>query len=159
LKAIDWLNGAPQPVGAAFPVNASSFLLNGGNLAVDQVGNVLVWNGAEAKLYAFAPGGASGVSPAVVVGPAAASLLLFGSDGTLYAPAPSNTANRMLWAIVPQYTLVDSSSATISSPTHLRVEGTVNKDTTLGANGNVIVGAEFKVKQGATLTVRTNGPQ
>jgi hypothetical protein len=159
LKAIDWLNGDAEPVGATFPVNASSFLLNGGNLAVDQAGNVLVWNGAEAKLYAFAPGGASVVSAALVVGPADASLMVFGSDGTLYAADAPNAANRTLRAIVPQYTLIDSSSATISSPTHLRVEGTVNKDTTLTASGSVLVGADFKVKQGKTLTVRTNGPK
>jgi hypothetical protein len=54
--------------------------------------------------------------------------------------------------------LPDGQSGNISSPTNLRVEGTVDKDTKLSAGGNVTVGAEFKVKQGATLSVKTNVP-
>ena len=154
LKAIGWLTGSVQPVGTEFRVDDSSYLLNGGNLAIDQTGNILVWNGTEAKLYAFSPAGPSGVSPAVLAGLAADSLLLFGSDGTLYAPASSNSANRMMRAILPQYTLIDSSNAIISSPTNLRVDGTVNKATTLSAPGSVFLGSGFTVKQGATLTVK-----
>jgi len=165
LQAIDWLNGKPVSVGTDFPVGKSPYLLNGGNLAVDKSGSVLVWNGAEAKLYAFAPGGASNVKPGVVAGPTAdvpgpiaETLLLFGSDGTLYAPGPANANDRALKALLPQYMLVDSANSTISSPTHLRVLGAAN-NVTLSAGGSVFVGPEFKVKQGGTLTIRTNVPQ
>ncbi len=77
--------------------------------------------------------------------------LYFGTDGTLYANAPGD----VLRAIVPQYTLSANSAAKITSPTHLRVDGEVVKDTELKAGGSVLLGTGFKVKQGATLKITT----
>jgi hypothetical protein len=158
LKAIDWLTGSSQSVGNAFQVNASSYLPTGGNLAIDKAGNVLVWDGAEPKLYAFGSS-AAGFASSALTGVKNNSRLLFGADGTLYAAEPGNAANRVLRAILPQYTLANSSGPSISSPTHLRVDGTVDKDTKLTAGGSVTVGGDFKVKQGSTLSVKTNVPQ
>ena len=163
LKALAWLAGSEQTATPSFAVSDSSDLLNagsnGGSLAIDKDGNVLVWNGTDLKLYVFKPSGSVTELPlAPSSGITVGSRVLFGSDGTLYAVDSTNTASRTLRAIVPQYTLADSSSPILSSPTHLRVDGTANKDTTLSASGNVIVGAEFKVKPGASLTIRTNVP-
>ena len=149
--AIDWLTGSTSPVPAAFTVAASPYLLNGGNLAMDQDGNIFVWNGAgsEPGLYAFGPA-LSGLLASPDNGIPAKTQLYFGSDGTLYA---NGVDGRVLRAIVPQYTLDTDSGVDISSPTHLRVVGSVNKDTTLAAGGTVFLGNGFAVKRGATLRI------
>jgi hypothetical protein len=163
LTAIDWLVGTPQPKSPTFPVAASSDLLNignnGGSLAVDQAGNVFVWNGTDVKLYSFTPSGSVAELPlATASGLTVGSRLAFGSDGTLYVADSSNSASRTLRAIVPQYTLVNNSNPTISSPTHLRVDGTVDKAATLSAPGSVFLGNGFTVKRGATLTIKQPKP-
>ena len=71
-------------------------------------------------------------------------------DVSLYA----NNEDNALFAILPKYTLgAKTKNTTIYSPTHLRVDGIVEKNTTLSAGGNVLLGNGFKVKQGFTLKI------
>jgi hypothetical protein len=149
LNAIDWFTGikTAAPGGG---VGDSTFLLNGGNLVVDQEQSVFVWNGAPRQ------DSISGFNSSLteilikVDGLEPESQLFFGTDGTLYA----GKKKAVLRAIIPQYTLDTESSATLSSPTHLRVVGTVAKNTTLSAPGSVLLGDGFTVKHGATFTVK-----
>jgi hypothetical protein len=78
--------------------------------------------------------------------------LFFGNDGTLYA---QGVDDGILRAIVPQYTLGADTGTDISSPTHLRVDGTVGRATTLKAGGSVLLGPGFTVQKGATLKIST----
>jgi hypothetical protein len=156
LKAVNWLNGATTDVTPLLKP-ASPYLLSGGNLTTDEAGNRYVWNGAaDGGLYAF------GAAFNGLLNPSAAGVIpvrtqfYFGGDGTMYA---NDIDGRTLWAVVPQYTLGADSGANIYSPTHLRADGTVTKDTTLAAGGSVILGADFKVRQGTTLTIRTGAPR
>jgi hypothetical protein len=50
------------------------------------------------------------------------------------------------------------SAADIFSPTHLRVYGTVDKNTTLSAGGTVTIGGDFKVEEKKTLKISTGVP-
>ena len=135
LTGIDWLTGATKAMASTFAVGDSPYLLVGGNLASDQTGNRFVWNGAGTiGLYTFGTA-FSGLLPSSASGIPMQAQLFFGSDGTLYA----NTVDgdRVLRAIVPQYTLSANSKADISSPTHLWVDGVVDtgKATVLKAAG------------------------
>jgi hypothetical protein len=161
LMDIDWQNLSAEPIGK-FPVENPKYLLNGGNLVVDQAGNIIVWDGADPKFYVgLAKEGKMAVLPfAEKHGITMGSRLLFGTDGTLYAADPAIANNRHLRAVFPQYTLSATLNGTITSPTHLRVIGTVaqndaqNAETTLSARGSVFLGAGFTVQQGATFTVK-----
>jgi hypothetical protein len=151
LVEIDWLTGSTRAV-----VNA---LEGGGHLAADRDGNVLAWKGSGAKVSAFTAAGSVVELPlATSSSPADVSGLTFGTDGTLYAPDRRDTASRTLWVIIPQYTLANGSSATIDSPTHLRVDGSTDHNVTLTAGGNVILGEGFGIQRGATLAIGT-GPR
>ena len=142
-------NGQTAP---QITVAETSDLWSGGNLAMDTKGNIFFWEngifygyGNDNQLFARKlPGLPSSVE------------LLFGSDGTLYL---QDSRIGSLSALIPSYQLPNAQSANISSPTNLRVEGTVDKDTRLSAGGSVTLSTEFKVKQGSTLSVRTNVPQ
>ena len=142
-------NGQTAP---QITVTATSELWSGGNLAMDAKGNVFFWE--NGTFYGY--GGATRLFARTLAGLPSAVELLFGSDGTLYL---QDSKIGSLSALVPSYQLPNAQGANISSPTHLRVEGTVDKDTKLTAAENIAVGAEFKVKQGTTLTVKTNVPQ
>jgi hypothetical protein len=139
-----------------FAVGDSPYLLNGGNLASDQAGTRLVWNGAgEVDLFAF--GSAfSGRLHSSAGGIPMPAQLLFGGDGTLYANTVGG--DRVLRAIVPQYTLSAGSDANIYSPTHLWVDGLAGQTTELKAAGNVLLGPGFTVRQGATLRIANGMP-
>jgi hypothetical protein len=156
LTGIDWLTGATRAMAPTFAVGDSAYLLNGGNLASDQSGTRFLWNGAgEVDLFAF--GSAfSGRLHSAASGIPEQAQLLFGGDGTLYANTVEG--DRVLRAIVPQYTLSADSDANIYSPTHLWVDGHAGKETVLKAAGNVLLGPGFTVRQGATLKVATGTP-
>lgn len=148
-----WNAVSATPGGPSFTVAINSYLQLGGNLAVDEGGHALVWNqnGAESKLYALGT-----VEPLSATLNVSGDALLFGTDGTLYAADPTNAEIRKLRAILPSYTMGKTPGSQISSPTHLRVGGVVDKTTTLSAGGSVLLGKGFKVKNGTTFTVRTN---
>jgi hypothetical protein len=133
-------------------VAETSELWSGGNLVMDTKGNIFFWE--NGIFYGY--GGAHQLFAHSLAGLPSGVELLFGSDGTLYL---QDSKIGSLSALIPAYQLPNAQSGNISSPTHLRVEGTVDKDTRLSAGGNVTVGPEFKVKQGSTLTVKTNVPQ
>ncbi len=133
-------------------VAETSELWSGGNLVMDTKGNVFFWE--NGIFYGY--GGATQLFARKLDGLPSSVELLFGSDGTLYL---QDSKIGSLSALIPSYQLPNAQSGDISSPTHLRVEGAVDKDTRLAAGGNVTVGPEFKVKQGTTLTVKTNVPQ
>lgn len=163
LKAINWLSGSAHSQAPSFSVAASPDLLNiasnGGVLGVDKHGAVFVWDGNGVKLYVFTPQGSVAALPlAASSGFTVGSRLAFGSDGTLYLADAGNAANRTLRAIVPQYTLEKVSAEKIFSPTHLRVDGIVDKNTELTAPGSVFLRDGFTVKQGVTLTVKQPKP-
>ncbi len=132
-------------------VAETSELWSGGNLAMDAKGNIFFWE--NGIFYGY--GGAAQLFARNLAGLPSGVELLFGSDGTLYL---QDSKIGSLSALIPSYQLPNTQSANISSPTNLRVEGTVDKDTRLSAGGNVTVSAEFKVKQGSTLSVKTNVP-
>jgi hypothetical protein len=115
-----------------------------------------VWNGAgEVDLFAF--GSAfSGRLHSSAGGIPMPAQLLFGGDGTLYANTVEG--DRVLRAIVPQYTLSAGSDANIYSPTHLWVDGLAGQTTVLKAAGNVLLGPGFTVRQGATLRIANGTP-
>ena len=137
----------------AFVVGEASELWSGGNLAMDKKGNIFFWE--NGKFYGYTAGSTQLFARNLDGLPSSAQLL-FGSDGTLYL---QDSKIGTLSALIPSYQLPNAQSINFSSPTHLRVEGTVDKEkTTLSAGGNVTLGGEFKVKQGATLTVKTNVP-
>jgi hypothetical protein len=119
--------------------------LAGGNLATDKDGNIFVWNGDTKTHF-------RGFTPLLEVlfredlsikhlkenrdkNLQPKSNLFFGTNGTLCAGAIG--AKLDLRAILPQYTLGANSSADISSPTHLQVDGTATNDKswTLSARG------------------------
>jgi hypothetical protein len=157
LTAIDWLTGTIKPMAPTFAVGDSPYLLVGGNLASDQTGNRFVWNGAgDNGLFTFGTA-FSGLMKSSASGIPMKAQLFFGGDGTLYASTVDG--DRVLRAIVPQYTLSADSDANISSPTHLRVDGPAGKTTVLKAAGSVLLGPGFTVKQGATLTISTGNPK
>lgn len=141
-------------------IEDASWLWSGGNLAMDSKGNVIFWE--NGTLYGYEAGNKRLFAQQVNRGlPDAEKLptklqMLFGSDGTLYA---QDSSNGTLFALIPSYELPTTAS-TITSPTHLRVHlrvnGVVDKATTLSAGGSVLLGKGFKVKNGTTFTVRTN---
>ncbi|HKY44353.1 MAG TPA: hypothetical protein VJM50_14800 [Pyrinomonadaceae bacterium] len=133
-------------------VAETSDLWSGGNLVMDTKGNIFFWE--NGIFYGY--GGAKQLFARNLAGLPSGVELLFGSDGTLYL---QDSKIGSLTALIPSYQLPNAQSGNISSPTHLSIEGTVDKDTRLSAGGNVTVGSEFKVKQGSTLTVKTNVPQ
>jgi len=141
-------NGATAP---EIKVAETSELWSGGNLVMDTKGNIFFWE--NGIFYGY--GGAHQLFARNLAGLPSGVELLFGSDGTLYL---QDSKIGSLSALIPSYQLPNAQSSNISSPTHLRVEGTVDKDTRLSARENISVGAEFKVKQGTTLTVKTNVP-
>ena len=103
LTGIDWLTGATKDMTPTFAVGDSPYLLNGGNLALDQTGNCFVWNG-QGKIGLFTFGNAfSGLLQSSASGIPMKAQLFFGGDGTLYANTVDG--NRVLRAIVPQYNL------------------------------------------------------
>ncbi len=151
LEAIDWLDGSTKTA-LSLKVTGSSYLLNGGNLTMDGDGNCFVWNGeGSIGLYAFGAAFSGRLGNMESAIPAKARLL-FGNDGTLYA---QGVDDGILRAIVPQYTLGADTGTDISSPTHLRVDGTVGRATTLKAGGSVLLGPGFTVQKGATLKIST----
>ncbi len=157
LTAIDWLTGATKEMAPSFAVGTSPYLLAGGNLASDQTGNRFVWNGAgDVGLFSFGTD-FSGRLQSSASGIPMKAQLFFGGDGSLYASTVDG--DRVLRAIVPQYTLSANSDANISSPTHLRVDGPAGKTTVLKAAGSVLLGPGLTVKQGATLTIATGNPK
>jgi hypothetical protein len=163
LTAINWLSGSAQPQAPSFPVAVSPDLLNiagnGGVLGVDKGGAIFVWDGNGVKLYVFTPqGSVAALALATPSGLTVGSRLAFGSDGTLYLADASSAANRTLRAVVPQFTLEKVSAEKIFSPTHLRVEGIVDKNTELTVPGSVFLGDGFTVKPGVTLTVKQPQP-
>jgi hypothetical protein len=130
-------------------VAGASELWSGGNLAMDASGNVFFVE--QRTLYGYR----SGVKlefASLVDGLPEKLELLFGSEGTLYA---QNSQNGALTALIPSYHLPGTVSS-ISSPTHLRVDGTAgeNKEWVLSAPGSVILGNGFTVQKDATLTAR-----
>ncbi|MFZ0751070.1 MAG: hypothetical protein WAM70_17025, partial [Pyrinomonadaceae bacterium] len=144
-----------SPGSPHFVVADESELWSGGNLAMDKNGNIFFW---ENKIfYGYRAGTEVSQLFARVLDELPRSMeLLFGSDGTLYL---QDSKIGSLSALIPSYPLPNAESANISSPTHLRVEGTVDKETTLSAGGSVTLGGEFKVKPNTTLRVKTNVPQ
>ena len=130
-------------------VAGASELWSGGNLAMDASGNVFFVE--QRTLYGYR----SGVKlefASLIDGLPEKLELLFGSEGTLYA---QNSQNGALTALIPSYHLPGTVSS-ISSPTHLRVDGTAgeNKEWVLSAPGSVILGNGFTVQKDATLTAR-----
>ena len=159
LMAIDWLQVSASPMltfSVAVSATAAPYLLNGGNLALDQAGNVFFFNeaGDTPGLYAFPAFTATLASPAS--GIPINSQLYFGSDGTLYANGVG--AEPVLSAIVPYFTLGPDSAAEIASPTNLLVDGAVVTNTTLAAGRNVLLASPFSVTLGSTLSVSTGVP-
>jgi hypothetical protein len=134
-------------------VKDGSWLWNGGNLVMDSVANLVF--SENGRLFAFGPDKKQLFATELGSLPEEPKLL-FGSDGTLYA---NKNESGALEAILPQYDLSTAGVSDISSPTHLRVDGTVDKNTTLSAGGSVIVGSGFSVAQGATLKISTGVPQ
>jgi outer membrane protein assembly factor BamB len=156
LTGIDWLTGSTKAMAPTFAVGDSPYLLNGGNLASDQAGTRFLWNGAgEVGLFAFGPT-FSGRLHSAASGIPQQAQLLFGGDGTLYANTVKG--DRVLRAIVPQYTLSADSDANIYSPTHLWIDGPAGQTTVLKAAGNVLLGKGFTVRRGATLKIATGTP-
>ncbi len=156
--AIDWLNVSASPLltfSVAVSATAAPYLLNGGNLALDNAGNVFILNeaGDTPGLYAFPAFTATLASPAS--GIPINSQLYFGSDGTLYARVG---AEPVLSAIVPYFTLGPDSAAEIASPTNLLVDGAVVTNTTLAAGRNVLLASPFSVTLGSTLSVSAGVP-
>lgn len=161
LEVIDWLpkksvTEVTKVTKLDFKVAEESYLVNGGNLAMDLNGECFIWNKADKKIGLYALGAGNLKLIDVNSDIPSKAQLFFGSDGTLYA---YGIDDRILKAIVPRYTFKSAADADkISSPTHLRVDGTVSmvsKETTLTAAGIVILGPEFTVKQGSTLKIST----
>jgi hypothetical protein len=127
-----------------------------GNPVVDSSGNVFLW--ANDALYGFYPvTGSFPTAPVVSSTPQ----LLFGPAGTLYA-AESSAQSTTVSALIPSFPQSDPLER-IYSPTHLYVAGSSRQRLqggmrvwTLEARGNVILGKDFLVKMGETLTVRVN---
>ncbi len=163
LTSAGWLDDFPksvQNIGEPFSLDAEPYLVNGGNLAADRDGNVLVWTGYEAIFVAFSPNPPA-LPPTTLGGAAKKAQLLFGTDGTLYA---ANVDDRALRAIVPSFTIptrvtpegVVKSASVVSSPTHLLVDGTAGDETswTLSAQGHLLLGNGFTVKKRTLLTIK-----
>jgi len=175
LKAIDWLSGDSSFVDKQpkFDEINSSFIKTG-NLATDQDGNIVMWNGVQSTLYVFNRAFETVTSAKINDIPSEIQLF-FGTDGTLYA---YDVNGRVLWAVLPHYTLSRNTQSTIShstinhstishstitSPTHLHMSGAaevVNRGASPGwvfqAGGSVILSNGFAVKKGAILTIETN---
>jgi hypothetical protein len=127
-----------------------SWLWNGGNLVTDSLGNVLFWE--NGRLFAFGPNGKQ--LSAVNLSLPDKARLFFGPDGTLYA-----ADTGAVQALVPHYGVKTAGAINVSSPTHLWVDGAVDKDAFLSAGGSVFLGTGFTVKPGAQLRILTNVPQ
>jgi hypothetical protein len=153
LEAIDWLDSITADAGTAFDVGDGSYLLNGGNLVIDSVNNCFVWNGSgdSIGLYIFGTGQPIRFIDIAHTIPQKARLL-FGNDGTLYA---LGVDDRILRTIIPSYTLCADTGAELSSPTHLRITGSVGKMMILKAGGNIVLDTGFSVKKGAEVHCRT----
>lgn len=137
----------PEPVGFAEKTSTE------GNPVVDSSGDVFWANNA---LYGF-----TSETKSLLTAPVLSSTpqLLFGPGGTLYA-AYSSAQSTTVSALIPSFQQSDTSPTSIYSPTHMYVTGSAArqgvKAWTLEARGNVILGENFSVKVGETLTVRVN---
>jgi hypothetical protein len=137
----------PEPVGV--PEKTSTE----GSPVVDSAGNVF-W--ANHALYGFTSDTKSLLAAPVL---SSTPQLLFGPVGTLYAVYSSDQSTTVS-ALIPSFQQSDTSPTSIYSPTNLYVTGSAarqgGKPWTLEARGSVILGANFSVKTGETLTVRVN---
>ena len=122
---------------------------------VDSVGNIMFW--ASNTLYGFTAETKSLFAAPVISSP---PQLLFGPAGTLYAAYSTGDTGSTVSALVPSFQQSDAGPANIYSPTQLYVTGSPDrkavKSWELGARGSVILGANFSVKMGETLSVRVN---
>ncbi len=138
-----------------------SWLWKGGDLALDASDNVFFWeNGtlygyqtkpSASKLFAWTQEKGSGGSPPHAL-PEKLELL-FGSDGTLFAQKSETGA----FALIPTYNL-PTTEASISSPTNLRVDGTVTTNNTVRAQGSVLLGNGFTVSKNVTFEIKKPYP-
>ena len=140
------------------------YLLEAGNLTVDADGNVFLWNGQTASgvfqgLHASDASFQSIFEQKIGGGLEKNANLFFGTDGTLYAGAQKSG----LYAIVPYFSLTGMMlPVAFTSPTNLWIEGEgaapavlTGTDNTLAAT-SVLLGPNFTVEKGTTLTVTIN---
>ncbi len=101
LNSIDWLTGIATPMTPTLAVGDKSYLLNGGNLAMDKDGNLFLWNGAGDKgLYVFDSSLSGQLLKLEDNDTPPEAQLSFGGDGILYLNEVG--AQPTLRAVVPQ---------------------------------------------------------
>jgi len=125
---------------------------------VDSAGNLMFW--ASDTLFGFTPETKSLFAGQVVSSP---PQLLFGPSGTLYTAYGTGDTGTTVNALIPSFQQSDAGPTNIYSPSHLYVTGSAARQAvkpwTLGARGSVMLGDNFSVKLGETLTVRVNANQ
>jgi hypothetical protein len=157
LTAVSALDGTkkfetPEPAGSIGKWSTEA------NPVVDSAGNLMFW--ASNTLYGFTPETKSLFASQVVSSP---PQLLFGPSGTLYTAYGTGDTGTTVNALIPRFQQSDAGPTNIYSPTHLYVTGSAARQAvkpwTLGARGSVMLGDNFSVKLGETLTVRVNASQ
>jgi hypothetical protein len=139
---------APEPDGSAakWSVDAEPVM--------DKDENIMFW--ADKTLYGFR----KGLKDPFTIG-VGSSLpqLRFGPGGTLYTSG-ATAAGATVNALVPAFQQTDAGPADIYSPTQLYVAGNADRKTekhwVLRARESVMLGGDFSVKMGETLTVHVN---
>jgi hypothetical protein len=128
------------------------------NPVVDSAGNIMLW--AKNTLYGFSAETKSLFTAQIVSSP---PQLLFGPSGTLYTTYGTTDSGTTVSALIPSFQQSDGGPTDIYSPTHLYVTGSPArqglKSWVLGARGSVLLGENFSVKMGETLTVHVNASQ
>jgi hypothetical protein len=146
LMAIHWLEGTVRAQGKDFVVGDSPFVLNDGNIAVDGEGNYFTWSTADEGVLITRESSRLSV-------PLSKARFLFNPvSGTLYL---NTVEGRGLSAVIPSYKLEGHQSRTLSSPTHLLVEGKAGGTTSLHADGSLLFGRSFTVPSGVVLRAST----
>ena len=152
--AVSALDGAPvaetsEPTGSPDKWSTES------NLVVDSAGNVMFYGGHS--LYGFTAEGKSLFAPSVQ---SPSSRLSFGPGGTLYATEQTADTGSNVIALIPSFQQKEAGPADVYSPTQLSMTGDpagkVGKSGVLGSRGDVMLGEDFSVKVGETLTIRVN---
>ena len=131
------------------------------NPVVDGAGNIMIW--ADHTLYGFSAETKSLFRLLTVKDVSPPPQLLFGPGGALYAASESAASGATVRALIPSFQQSDAGPANIYSPTNLYLTGgparQASKSWILGARGSVLLGENFAVKTGETLSVRVNaGP-
>ena len=128
------------------------------NPVVDAAGNIMIW--ADNNLYGFSAETKPLFTAKIVSSP---PQLLFGPGGTLYAAYESADSKLSVSALIPSFQQSNGSPTNIYSPTNLYLTGSPAgqgvKSWILGARGSVLLGENFTVKTGETLSVRVNADQ